>query len=69
MSANCPKTCGECRFFGCYDDGPYARNPHYCCELIWTLREEDYQVDPDTLDEECPLGDIDPESIDLDEEE
>lgn len=50
-----PKTCGECKFIGHYKDGPFARNPHCCCELIWRLKDEDYKVDEHSLDEECPL--------------
>lgn len=50
-----PKTCGECSFIGRYENGPYARNPHCCCELMWDLKEEDYKVDKDSLDENCPL--------------
>ena len=50
-----PKTCGECRFIGHYESGAYARNPHCCCELMWTLYEEDYKVDKNGMDENCPL--------------
>ena len=50
-----PSTCGECEFIGRYEDGPFIRNPHCCCELIFDLRGEDYKVDPYSLDEECPL--------------
>jgi len=52
-----PSTCGECKFIGAYTNGPFARNPHYCCELIWDLQEEDYRVNPDELDDNCPLVD------------
>lgn len=50
-----PNTCGECKFIGYYESGPFARNPHCCCELIYTLKEEDYKVDKNSLDENCPL--------------
>ena len=50
-----PSTCGECNFIGHYKDGPYRRNPHCCCELIWRLRGEDYKVNENSLDEGCPL--------------
>lgn len=50
-----PETCGKCRHIGRYKDGPYARNPHCCCELIWRLYEEDYRVKENTLDPNCPL--------------
>lgn len=52
-------SCKECEHIGNYTDGVYSRNPHYCCELIWELFEEDYKVDPDTIDEKCPLKNID----------
>lgn len=50
-----PNTCGECKFIGRYKSGPFARNPHCCCELIWSLKEEDYKVNENSLDENCPL--------------
>jgi hypothetical protein len=50
-----PKTCGECRHIGHYESGPWARNPHCCCELIWRLTEEDYKVDKNSIDKNCPL--------------
>lgn len=50
-----PKTCGECEHCGHYETGAYARNPHCCCELIWELQKEDYRVDKNSLDEDCPL--------------
>ena len=50
-----PNTCGECKFIGHYETGPWARNPHCCCELMWDLKEEDYKVDKNSLDEDCPL--------------
>ena len=55
MAINVPNKCRECKNIGSYTDGPYRRNPHYCCELIWRLFELDYKVDPDTLDPNCPL--------------
>ena len=51
-----PSKCKECSFVGAYLSGVWARNPHYCCELIYDLYKEDYKVDPDTIDEECPLA-------------
>lgn len=50
-----PNSCKECRCIGDYTRGPYARNPHYCCELMWNLYGEDYKVNPDKVDENCPL--------------
>lgn len=51
-----PETCGECKFIKTYDKGPWAIDPHYCCELIWFLKEDfDYQVDRNVLDKNCPL--------------
>ena len=54
-----PKTCKKCEHVGDYTTGEYRRNPHYCCELIWDLFKEDYKVDPNTIDEKCPLNNID----------
>ena len=50
-----PNTCGECKFIGRYESGVYARNPHCCCELMWRLKEEDYRVNKNSLDTNCPL--------------
>jgi hypothetical protein len=50
-----PNTCGECEHVGCYETGPFARHPHCCSELIWQLKKEDYKVDKNSLDENCPL--------------
>lgn len=50
-----PETCGKCNFIGCYEIGPFSRDPHCCCELVWRLKEEDYRVNKHTLDENCPL--------------
>lgn len=50
-----PNTCGECKHIGSYKSGSFARNPHCCCELIWELKEEDYEVDENSLDDNCPL--------------
>lgn len=50
-----PTKCSKCKHIGNYTKGPFARNPHYCCELIWQLLYEDYKVNPETLDEKCPL--------------
>lgn len=46
--------CSECSRSRHYYTGPYARNPHYCCELMFWLFNEDYKVDPDTVDKNCP---------------
>lgn len=54
---NMPKNCAECDHAGNYTEGPYSRNPHYCCELIWQLFKEDYRVDEDKIDPKCPLKD------------
>lgn len=58
MQIDIPTRCGECQFCGDYTAGAYARNPHYCCEMIWTLVKEDYKVDIDTINEKCPLKDV-----------
>ena len=50
-----PNTCGECGFIGHYETGIWKRNPHCCCEFIWQLKEEDYKVDKNSLNENCPL--------------
>lgn len=55
MAIKIPNKCGECNHVGDYTVGPYRRNPHHCCELIWRLFETDYRVNPDTLDTYCPL--------------
>ena len=55
MKSKIPSNCGRCKHIGNYTSGPFARNPHHCCELIWELFEEDYRVDPKELDENCPL--------------
>lgn len=55
MEINIPTRCGECQFCGDYTTGTYSRNPHHCCEMIWTLVKEDYKVNTDTIDEKCPL--------------
>lgn len=57
MEIKLPIKCKDCMYVGIYDVGPYARNPHCCCELIWQLIHEDYKVDPDVIDEKCPLKD------------
>jgi len=50
-----PKNCNECEHIGHYENGLFSRNPHCCCELIWQLKHEDYKVDKNSLDENCPL--------------
>lgn len=50
-----PNTCGECKFIGRYETGIWSRNPHCCCELIWRLKNEDYKVDKNSIDQNCPL--------------
>lgn len=52
-----PKKCKLCEHVGAYKSGPFSKNPHYCCELIWELTHEDYKVDPETIDPKCPLKD------------
>lgn len=54
-----PTKCSECKHIGNYTTGPFARNPHYCCELIWQLFKQDYRVNPKELDEHCPYLDLD----------
>lgn len=51
-----PNTCDECNFIRHYETGPFIRNPHCCCELIWKLKNEDYKVDKNSLDENCPFN-------------
>ena len=53
-----PNTCGECNFIGVYEDGPFHRNPHCCCELLWLLEQEEYRVNKNSLDPNCPLTKI-----------
>lgn len=53
------KLCKECKYIGDYTTRSYVRNPHYCCELIWQLYGEDYKVDPEKLEDRCPLLNID----------
>ena len=55
MKTKTYKRCGTCPHIGRYEDGVFARNPHCCCELMWELFNEDYRVDKNTLDENCPL--------------
>ena len=50
-----PNKCDECEHVGHYETGVFHRNPHCCCELIWRLKKEDYRVDKNSLDENCPL--------------
>ena len=50
-----PKTCDECKYIGHYESGLFARNPHCCCELIWQILKEDYRVNKNSLDQDCPL--------------
>lgn len=50
-----PETCGKCEHIGRYEASPYARNPHCCCELIWQLKKEEYRVNKNSLDKNCPL--------------
>ena len=50
-----PEKCNDCTYIGDYSTGHYARNPHYCCELIWALVHEDYKVNPNIVDTHCPL--------------
>ena len=57
VTVKMPKKCNECKFVGNYTNGLYIRNPHYCCELMWILYEEDYKVNPDIVDKYCPLKD------------
>ena len=53
-----PNNCGECKLLGCYEEGVWSRNPHFCCELRYWLYDEDYKVDKDSIDDECPLKDL-----------
>ena len=48
-----PNTCGECKCIQEYVG--YGHDDHYCCELMWMLKKENYKVDENTLDENCPL--------------
>ena len=57
MAEIAPTSCKECNCSQAYTSGPYVRNPHYCCELIWKLFNCDYKVDPDEVDENCPYRD------------
>lgn len=53
-----PDKCKGCRFSRYYCSGGFERNPHYCCELMWVLFEEDYKVNPEERDKNCPLEKI-----------
>ena len=57
MTIEIPTSCKQCRYIGDYTEYPYSRSPHYCCELIWALIHDDYKVNPDIIDENCPLKD------------
>lgn len=50
-----PSKCKECKFCRGYTEGPWVRNPHHCCELMYHLYDADYKVNPDTIDKNCPL--------------
>ena len=50
-----PDKCDDCKWIGKYETGPYIRDPHCCCELIYKLQDEDYRVNKNTVDENCPL--------------
>lgn len=50
-----PDKCNNCKHIGHYETGPFARNPHCCCELIWRFTEEEVKVDKNSLYEYCPL--------------
>lgn len=51
-----PKICKKCKHVNSRTLMPFARDPHYCWELIWWLHKEDHQVDPDKVDNDyCPL--------------
>ena len=54
-----PDICRECEHICGYTTGCFSRNPHYCCELIWELFRQDYKVDPDALDKNCPYRNSD----------
>lgn len=54
-----PTKCSECKHIGNYTTGPFVRNPHHCCELIWSLFKQDYRVNPEELDEHCPYLNMD----------
>jgi hypothetical protein len=51
-----PKKCNDCKCIEHYKYGPFARNPHSCCELMWHLFELDYRVNPDYRDAHCPFN-------------
>ena len=50
-----PDKCDDCKWIGRYEKGLYARHPHCCCELIYKLQDEDYKVNKNTIDKNCPL--------------
>ena len=50
-----PNICNECKYCGHYETDEYIRNPHCCCELIWKFQEEEYRINKNFLDENCPL--------------
>ena len=50
-----PYKCKKCKCVRLYNFGGFERNPHSCCELMWVLFKEDYRVDVNKRDENCPL--------------
>ena len=60
---NKPKKCGDCKFICDYSVDAWRRNPHYCCELRFFLYDEDYKVNPNTMDKKCPLTGIEPWNV------
>lgn len=53
--AKMPKKCRECKFVGDYTSEAWSEYPHYYCDLMFALYDEDYKVDPDRVDKYCPL--------------
>ena len=64
-----PNKCKKCTCVRHYDKGGFERNPHYCCELIWMLFNEDYKVNPEERDKNCPLIKIKNGELKLEEED
>ena len=54
-----PTKCSECKYISNYTTDVFARNQHYCCELIRSLFQQEYRVNPKELDEHCPYLNID----------
>ena len=53
-----PRKCKDCRYAIKYNNGDYS------CDIRWTLYDEDYKVNPEERDENCPLEKMKEERLD-----